>query len=186
MGAGLVIVDRDGVINRDSPHYIRSPEEWIPLPGSLEAIGLLTRRGYTVAVATNQSGLARGYFDRATLEAIHSRMRHAAGDFGGRIDRIAVCPHGPDDGCRCRKPAPGLLEELGRAYGVSLAAVPCIGDSARDLEAARAVGARPILVRTGNGAETEMALRRSGEDAEIFDDLLAAARRLVAEPGNPA
>jgi D-glycero-D-manno-heptose 1,7-bisphosphate phosphatase len=181
MSVRLVVLDRDGVINHDSKDLIKSPEEWRPVEGSLEAIGLLTGSGFTVAVATNQSGLARGYFSRETLEAIHGKMNAAVTSAGGRIDHIVYCPHGPDDGCDCRKPAPGLLLQLAAHYGVSLRDVPCVGDAQRDLDAAAAVGARGILVRTGKGLNTEASLRESGADAEVFDDLLAAARHLVSE-----
>lgn len=175
----LVVLDRDGTINRDSAAYIKNAAEWMPLPGSLEAIARLNRAGFTVAVASNQSGLARGLFDAAALERIHEKMQAAVRAAGGEIDRIVYCPHHPDAGCDCRKPAPGLLHRLAEHYGVALADVPVVGDSRRDLEAARAVGARPILVRTGNGQRTEAA----GEagDAEIYDDLCAAAEALSRE-----
>ncbi|MGB5622719.1 MAG: D-glycero-beta-D-manno-heptose 1,7-bisphosphate 7-phosphatase [Gammaproteobacteria bacterium] len=182
--ARLVILDRDGVINRDRTDFVKSPEEWVALPGSLEAIALLSRAGFTVAVATNQSGLGRGLFDRDTLEAVHEKMRFAAEESGGRIDIIAYCPHRPEDGCACRKPLPGLLSTIAGAYGVELAGVPCIGDSQRDLDAARAVGARAILVLTGNGEATSQALDE-GDDVEVFPDLLAATRCLLEGPGSP-
>jgi len=181
MAGRLVVLDRDGVINRDSPDFIKAPDEWIPLDGSLEAIARLTRAGYTVAVASNQSGLARGLFDKPALGAIHDKMLAAVAAAGGRIDRIEICPHGPDDGCDCRKPAPGLLYRLGRRYGIDMRGVACIGDSERDLAAASAVGARPILVRTGNGRRTEKLLREKGASVEAYDDLLAAADRLIRE-----
>lgn len=170
-GRGLVVLDRDGVLNRDSRDFVKSPDEWVPLPGSIEAAARLSRSGFTVAVATNQSGLARGYFDRRTLSAMHRKLRRLVERAGGRVDRIVVCPHGPDEGCRCRKPNPGLLERLGRHYRVPLDDVPVVGDSLRDLEAAAAVGARPILVRTGNGQRTEAALPPELSDTEVFDDL---------------
>ncbi|MFP4245242.1 MAG: D-glycero-beta-D-manno-heptose 1,7-bisphosphate 7-phosphatase [Ectothiorhodospira sp.] len=179
-GARLVILDRDGVINRDSPDYIKSPQEWIPLPGSLEAIARLTRAGWRVAVATNQSGLARGLFDAATLEAIHDRMRRAVEAAGGRIDCIHHCPHGPDDGCDCRKPRPGLLHRIADDLGVSLAGVPAVGDSARDLEAARAAGCRPLLVRTGNGERT-LARGALPPETQVFPGLAAVVEHLLAE-----
>jgi len=184
MPGRLIVLDRDGVINRDSAEFIKSPDEWIPIDGSVEAIALLTRGGYTVTVASNQSGLARGLFDKPTLDCINDRMRAAVADAGGRIDRIEYCPHGPDEGCDCRKPRPGLLLRLGRRYGVDLRGVACVGDSERDLEAAEAVGARPILVRSGNGRRTESARRARGADVEVYDDLLAAAKALVAEGGD--
>ncbi|HZD52287.1 MAG TPA: D-glycero-beta-D-manno-heptose 1,7-bisphosphate 7-phosphatase, partial [Woeseiaceae bacterium] len=152
--ARLVILDRDGVINFDSDEFIRTPTEWIPIPGSLEGIALLTRHGFTVTVATNQSGIGRRLYDRQALAAIHRKMRLAVSRAGGSVDRIAYCPHRPGAGCECRKPAIGLLVELARHYAVPLAGVPVIGDTERDLEAARVAGARPVLVLTGNGRRT--------------------------------
>lgn len=150
----LVILDRDGVINEDSDEYIKSPEEFVFLPGSLEAIARLNQAGYRVAVATNQSGLARGYFDLDGLNSMHAKLQRGLAAVGGHVDIIVYCPHGPDDGCSCRKPLPGLLTEIGRRLDMSLVGVPVVGDSLRDLEAARAVGATPILVRTGKGEHT--------------------------------
>lgn len=177
----LVVLDRDGVINHESDAFIKSPAEWRPLDGSLEAIAHFCRHGYTVAVASNQSGLGRGLFDRAALAAIHRKMRRAVAKAGGRIDRIVFCPHHPDDGCGCRKPAPGLLERLARHYRRELDGVPVIGDSARDLEAAAAIGARPILVLTGRGRATQQALTGRGQTIETYPDLRAAAAALVTE-----
>src|SRR5262245_15115916 len=151
----LVILDRDGVINFDSDAYIKNPDEWKPVPGSLKAIARLTQAGHHVVVATNQSGIGRGLFEMATLNAIHDKMHRAAGQAGGRIDAVFYCPHASEAGCDCRKPKPGLLEEIGRRFGTSLKDVPFIGDSLRDLECAVAVGARPILVLTGKGAKTQ-------------------------------
>lgn len=176
---GLLILDRDGVINRDSAEFVKNNDEFQPLPGSIEAIAELSNAGFTVAVASNQSGLARGLFDRNALRAMHRKLRRLVAGEGGRIDRIVVCPHGPDDGCDCRKPAPGLLLRLADHYGVSLDGAPAIGDSLRDLQAAEAAGARPILVRTGNGGKTEAALRGSLRSIEVFDDLAGAAHALV-------
>lgn len=178
---GLVILDRDGVINRDSREFVKATDEWIPLPGSVEAIAKLSRAGYTVTVASNQSGLARGLFDRRALRAMHRKLRKLVAAKGGRIDRIVVCPHGPDDGCDCRKPRPGLLRRLARHYNADLAATPVIGDSLRDLEAAAEVGARPILVRTGNGRKTAASLTGKLAAIEVFDDLAAAAAVLAKE-----
>lgn len=177
--ARLVVLDRDGVINIDSDAFIKSPAEWQPIEGSLEAIALLAQSGFTVAVASNQSGLARGLLNRAALDAIHRKMRRAARDAGGAIDRIVSCPHGPEDGCDCRKPAPGLLRRLEKHYGTPMRGVPVIGDSLRDLEAARAAGARPVLVLTGNGRRTREALREQRWRVETYADLLAAAKALV-------
>ena len=174
----LIILDRDGVINQDSPSYIKSPEEWKPIPGSLEAIALLNQAGYRVLVATNQSGVGRGLFEMATLNEIHDKMHRALGMLGGRIDGIFYCPHAQDAGCSCRKPKPGLLEEISRRFGVSLEGVPFIGDSLRDLQAATAVGAQPVLVLTGKGKTT----RKDGnlpEGTVIHDDLAAAVSSLL-------
>ena len=174
----LIILDRDGVINQDSPSYIKSPEEWKPIPGSLEAIALLNQAGYRVLVATNQSGVGRGLFEMATLNAIHDKMHRALGAIGGRIDGIFYCPHAHDAGCNCRKPKPGLLEEISRRFGVSLEGVPFIGDSLRDLQAAVTVGAQPVLVLTGKGKKT----RKDGnlpEGTVIHDNLAAAFSSLL-------
>ena len=174
----LVILDRDGVINHDSPAYIKNPGEWKPIAGSLEAIALLSQAGYRVLVATNQSGVGRGLFEMATLNAIHDKMHRALGLAGGRIDGIFYCPHSNDAGCSCRKPKPGLLEEIAHRFGVSLEGVPVIGDSLRDLQAAVAVGAQPILVLTGKGKKT----RKDGnlpEGTVVYDDLAAAVRSLL-------
>jgi len=178
---GLVILDRDGVINRDSREFVKTTDEWIPLPGSIQAIAELSRAGYTVTVASNQSGLARGLFDRNALRAMHRKFRKLVTAQGGHVDRIVVCPHGPDDGCDCRKPRPGLLHRLARYYDTELTGVPVIGDSLRDLQAAAAAGARPILVRTGNGRETAASLNAGLAATEVFDDLAMAAAALVKE-----
>jgi D-glycero-D-manno-heptose 1,7-bisphosphate phosphatase len=150
----LIILDRDGVINHDSVEYIKSPDEWKPIAGSLEAIARLNQDGYHVVVATNQSGIGRGLFEVAALNAIHDKMHKALGLVGGRIDAVFFCPHGQNDGCNCRKPKPGLLEDIAHRFNTELAGVPCIGDSLRDLQAAAAVEARPILVLTGKGKQT--------------------------------
>jgi D-glycero-D-manno-heptose 1,7-bisphosphate phosphatase len=174
----LVILDRDGVINHDSAAYIKSPEEWKPIPGSLEAIALLNQAGYRVLVATNQSGVGRGLFDMATLNAIHDKMHRALGQAGGHVDGIFYCPHAQDAGCNCRKPRPGLLDEISHRFGVSLEGVPVIGDSLRDLQAAAAVGAQPVLVLTGKGKKT----RKDGDLPEgtvVHDDLAEAVRSLL-------
>ncbi|RCX32837.1 D-glycero-beta-D-manno-heptose 1,7-bisphosphate 7-phosphatase [Thioalbus denitrificans] len=178
----LIILDRDGVINEDSDAYIKSPEEWVPIPGSLEAIARLNRAGWTVAVATNQSGVGRGLYDRATLDRIHARMNAALAAAGGRVDALYYCPHTPEDHCTCRKPLPGLLESIARHYGVSLAGVPAIGDSLRDLQAAVAVDARPILVRTGKGEQT-LTNPDLPPGTPVYPDLAAAVTGLLnSEP----
>ncbi|HEY8069056.1 MAG TPA: D-glycero-beta-D-manno-heptose 1,7-bisphosphate 7-phosphatase [Burkholderiales bacterium] len=174
----LVILDRDGTINQDSDQYIKSPLEWKPIPGSLEAIARLTQGGWRCVVATNQSGIARGLFDMATLNAIHAEMHRAVGQAGGRIDAIFFCPHAADSNCECRKPKPGLLREIGARFDTELQGVPMIGDSLRDVEAAAAVGAKPYLVLTGKGKKT----RDAGglpKQTEIFADLAAIAARLA-------
>ena len=174
----LVILDRDGTINQDSDQYIKSPAEWKPIPGSMEAIARLTQGGWRIVVATNQSGIARGLFDMATLNAIHGEMHRAVGQAGGRIDAIFFCPHAADSNCECRKPKPGLLREIGSRFDMELKGVPVIGDSLRDLEAAAAVGAQPYLVLTGKGRQT----RDAGglpKGTETFANLAAIAARLA-------
>jgi len=150
----LVILDRDGVVNHDSDAYIKSPEEWRPIPGSIEAIARLSKAGLRVAIATNQSAIARGLIEPSTLAAIHSRMQRAVQDAGGRIDAVFFCPHGPDDGCDCRKPRPGMVLEILRRFRVDPADALLAGDSLRDLQAANAAGVRAALVLTGNGRRT--------------------------------
>lgn len=174
----LVVLDRDGVINVDSPDYIKSAAEWQALPHSLEAIAKLTRAGFTVIVASNQSGLGRGLFDAAALEAIHKKMRHEVRRAGGEIAAIYFCPHSPDENCACRKPRPGLLQQIARDRQTTMQDVPVIGDSARDLEAARSVGARPILVLTGNGKKT---LASGDQVKEVFQNLDQAADALIGD-----
>lgn len=150
----LLILDRDGVINQDSEHYIKSLTEWISLPGSIEAIGRLSRAGFAVAVATNQSGLARGLFDRAELDAMHQHLTDLITAAGGKLLGIYVCPHGPDQQCDCRKPKPGLIHQITHASGFSAEGAFIVGDSRRDLEAGLACGCQPVLVRTGKGEQT--------------------------------
>ena len=174
----LVILDRDGVINYDSEHYIKSPAEWKPLPGSLEAIAKLTQAGYRVVVATNQSGIGRGLFDMDTLNAIHNKMHRAAQVLGGRIDAVFYCPHPADSSCNCRKPRPGMLERLGGCFNVDLAGVPSVGDSLRDLVASAAVGAQPMLVLTGKGEKTK-AENKLPEGTLVFNDLAAAVEHIL-------
>ncbi|HUF81957.1 MAG TPA: D-glycero-beta-D-manno-heptose 1,7-bisphosphate 7-phosphatase [Burkholderiales bacterium] len=174
----LVILDRDGVINFDSRAYIRSADEWRPIPGSLDAIAQLTQSGYHVAVATNQAGVGRGLIEMATLNAIHDKMHRAVGQAGGRIDAVFFCPHAQEANCLCRKPKGGLYEDIGRRFGTSLKDVPCIGDAQRDLEAAAAVGGQPMLVLTGKGEKT----RREGQlppGTLVFKNLAEAVKSLV-------
>ncbi|HET7370018.1 MAG TPA: D-glycero-beta-D-manno-heptose 1,7-bisphosphate 7-phosphatase [Gammaproteobacteria bacterium] len=174
----LVILDRDGVINHDSPDYIKNADEWHPVPGSLDAIARFTQAGWRVAIATNQAGIARGLFTQAALDGIHARMLAAIEAAGGRIDTLVYCPHRPEDHCDCRKPAPGLLREIGRRLNIELDGVPFIGDTLKDINAARAVGARPLLVRTGQGEATFAALN-DAPDVAVFADLAAAATHLT-------
>ncbi|MBC7732436.1 MAG: D-glycero-beta-D-manno-heptose 1,7-bisphosphate 7-phosphatase, partial [Bacteriovorax sp.] len=148
----LIILDRDGTINEDRDDYVKSPEEWVPIPGALDAIARLNHAGWRTVVATNQSGLGRGLFDMSALNAMHVKMNQLLAKQGGRIDAVFFCPHAPADACHCRKPLPGLFEQIGERFGVNLAEVPVVGDSLRDLQAGMAVGCRPHLVRTGKGA----------------------------------
>jgi len=174
----LVVLDRDGTINHDSDQYIKSPAEWKPIKGSLEAIARLTQAGFRVVVATNQSGLARGLFDMAALNAIHDVLQRAVHQAGGRIDAIFFCPHADESGCECRKPRPGMLLEIGKRLNVPMEGVPMVGDSLRDLQAAAAAGARPVLVLTGRGRKT----RDEGglpPGTAIFDNLAAFAEHLA-------
>ena len=148
----LVILDRDGTINAESVEFIKSPEEWMPLPGALEAIARLNHAGWHVVVASNQSGLGRGLFDMASLNAMHAKLHKMLAAVGGRIDAVFYCPHTPDDKCHCRKPEPGLFEQIGERYGIDLKGVPVVGDALRDVVAGVAAGCEPHLVLTGNGA----------------------------------
>ena len=177
----LVILDRDGVINHDSPSYIKSPDEWKPIPRSLDTIARLTQADYRVVVATNQAGVGRGLIEMATLNAIHDKMHRAVGQAGGRIDAVFYCPHAMEANCSCRKPKPGLLEDIGRRFNTSLQDVPCIGDALRDLQAAQAVGAQPILVLTGKGAQTQ---REGGlpPSTRVYADLADAVRSFIKSP----
>jgi D-glycero-D-manno-heptose 1,7-bisphosphate phosphatase len=174
----LIILDRDGVINYDSEQFIKSPDEWKPIPGSLEAIARLSQADYHVVVATNQSGVGRGLFDMPTLNAIHDRMLKAVAHAGGRIDAIFFCPHAAEANCNCRKPRSGMIEEIAARYNVDLKDVPAVGDSLRDLEAAAQLGAQPILVLTGKGAQTQA---RGGlpENTLVYADLAEAVAALV-------
>ncbi len=175
----LIILDRDGVINYEREQFIKSPDEWRPIPGSLEAIARLNHAGFRVVVATNQSGLGRRLLDTATLISIHEKLHKALAQVGGRIDAVFFCPHTADANCDCRKPKPGMLADIGRRFGVELTGVPCIGDSLRDLQAAEACGAQPILVLTGKGEKT---LRDGNfpKNTIIFPDLAFAATALLA------
>lgn len=173
----LIILDRDGVINQDSDAYIKSLEEWQPLPGAIDAIARLSRAGWTIAIATNQSGLARGYFSRATLDAMHARLQQLVAEQGGKVDLIRYCPHGPDDACDCRKPKAGLFHQIAQHFACDLGAVPTVGDSLRDLQAGVSVGCTPYLVLTGKGRNT--ADKPLPPGTQIFADLAAVADHLL-------
>jgi D-glycero-D-manno-heptose 1,7-bisphosphate phosphatase len=182
----LIILDRDGVINEDSDAYIKSPAEWRPIEGSLQAIARLNRAGFRVYIATNQSGLARGLFSIETLHEIHHKMLDELKRLGGSVEAILFCPHGPDNHCDCRKPKPGLYQEIARRTNQSLEDIPVVGDSLRDIQAARAVNARPILVRTGKGSRTERMNADALEDIEVYEDLAGMVDSLITEHGQTA
>ncbi|MFI8482213.1 D-glycero-beta-D-manno-heptose 1,7-bisphosphate 7-phosphatase [Pseudomonas sp. NPDC078700] len=173
----LLILDRDGVINHDSDAYIKSVEEWIPIPSSITAIADLSKAGWTIAVATNQSGIGRGYYGMAELDAMHQRMRQLVAEQGGEIGLIMYCPHGPDEGCNCRKPKPGMLHSIAEHYAVELKGVWFVGDSSGDLQAATNVDCQPVLVKTGKGERT--LAKGLPANTLIFDDLAAVARQLL-------
>lgn len=177
----LVILDRDGVINHDSTHYIKSPEECVFIPGSIKAIARLCKAQYTVAIATNQSGIARGFFSQETLDVIHYKIIHAIQQAGGHIDSIAYCPHHPDEGCVCRKPLPLLLQQVASKAGMPLSAAYMIGDSWCDMAAALAAGATPLLVRTGNGCKTLQEHRDDMAFISVFDNLEHAAAWIIEQ-----
>lgn len=183
----LIILDRDGVINQDSDAFIKSPAEWIPIPGSLEAIARLNQAGYRVVVATNQSGVARGLFNILTLNAIHQKLHTAAQQVGAEVDAIFFCPHAAAEDCDCRKPRPGMLHTIARRFDTSLKGVPTVGDSLRDLQAGFMVGCVPYLVLTGKGQITQAkgglppGTRTFANLSEVVDALLTGAV-LAAEP----
>lgn len=178
-----IILDRDGVINIDSTLYIKSPAEWKPIEGSLEAIARLNQAGYRVIVATNQSGIGRGLFDMDTLNAMHEKMHKHLAAVGGRIDAIFYCPHTADEKCDCRKPKPGMFERIAQVYNMDLKDVPTVGDSLRDLQAGSAAGCTPMLVRTGKGAKTE-AEGNLPKGTTVYGNLAAAVDALLGSAGN--
>jgi len=175
----LVILDRDGVINVDSDQFIKTPEEWKPIPGSLDAIARLNHAGYRVVVASNQSGIGRGLFDMAALNAINEKMYKALAQVGGRIDALFYCPHPAEANCTCRKPKPGMFEDIARRFNISLSGVASIGDSLRDMQAASAAGAQPVLVLTGKGVKTQAA-GGLPERTKVHQDLAEAVRAIIA------
>ena len=174
----LIVLDRDGVINFDSDRFIKTPEEWRPIPGSLDAIALLNQRGYRVVVATNQSGIGRGLLDMTAFNAINDKMTRLLAQVGGRIDAVFYCPHAADADCDCRKPRAGMLREIGRRFNSDLKGVPAVGDALRDLQAAHDVGAAPILVTTGKGKVT-LEEGNLPPQTQVFDDLSEVARHLA-------
>lgn len=177
----LVILDRDGVINYDSDNYIKSVDEFVTLPGSVEAIAKLKQAGYTVAIATNQSGIARGYYDIATLDAMHQKLADELSTFNTSVDLITYCPHGPDDQCNCRKPKPGMMHQIAAHFDLKIdATVYVIGDSLRDIDAGIAVGATPVLVKTGKGERT-IAKGLPFDGIAIYDDLSSFVNQLLQE-----
>ena len=188
MQTKLVILDRDGTINHDSDEYVKSADEWIPMPGALEAIARLNHAGWHVVVASNQSGLGRGLFDVAALNAKHTKMHKLLAAAGGRIDAVFYCPHSPEETCNCRKPQPGLFEQIGERYGMDLKGVHTVGDTLRDLQAGAAAGCRPHLVLTGKGEKLKgQALPIDyPEGTLVHDDLGGFADWLLAQPdANP-
>lgn len=175
-----LVLDRDGVLNAEAPArgYVTSPEQWRWIPGALDALALLARAGYRVSIATNQSGVGRGLMTRQDLDAVHARMTREARDAGGRIDAVFACLHAPDDGCDCRKPAPGLIDAAVAASGIARMQTLVVGDDRRDVESARRAGVSAVLVRTGKGAASAAALSQEG--VRVYDDLHALARALIA------
>ncbi|HEY7884567.1 MAG TPA: D-glycero-beta-D-manno-heptose 1,7-bisphosphate 7-phosphatase [Cellvibrionaceae bacterium] len=184
----LVILDRDGVINQDNGDFIRTVDAWIPIPGSIEAIAELHGAGFTVVIATNQSGLARGHFDLDDLEAMHAKLTELVEAAGAELGGIFYCPHGPDDGCKCRKPLPGLIDAIEAEFNTAAVGAPLIGDTLRDLQAGAAKGCKLMLVKTGNGEQTLTQLDTSEQGyfledmaVQVSDNLAAAARTIIAE-----
>ncbi|MES2298922.1 MAG: D-glycero-beta-D-manno-heptose 1,7-bisphosphate 7-phosphatase [Pseudomonadota bacterium] len=174
----IIILDRDGVINHDSPDFIKSPAEWVPIPGSLEAIARLNQAGFRVVVASNQSGIARELFDMSALNTIHQKMHSHAQQVGASIDAVFFCPHAAVDNCDCRKPKSGMFEEISRRYKISLKGVPTVGDSLRDLQAGFVSGCVPHLVLTGKGQKTH---QTGGlpPGTQVFPDLAAMVTSLL-------
>ena len=174
----LIILDRDGVINQDSADFIKNPNEWIPIPDSLESIARLNQHGFSVIIATNQSGIGRGLFDIETMNAINKKMLDFLAQVGGHIDAIFYCPHTEDARCKCRKPKSGMLDEISTRFDTSLKNIPAVGDATRDLEAYEAVGAQPILVKTGKGEETFIN-KAYPKNTWIFNNLSQAVDKIL-------
>lgn len=179
----IVILDRDGVINHESAEYVKSAEEWHPIPGSLEAIAALSARGWQVVIATNQSGIGRGYYDEDALNAMHQKMHDLLAPLGGQVQEVYYCPHHPEAGCHCRKPKVGLVKQISEDFGLPFPfsePLPFVGDSYRDLEAAYHSGCIPVLVLTGNGNKTLKKLEQENNDmlpfVKVYPDLFAAVQ----------
>lgn len=177
----FIVLDRDGVINADSDDYIRSVYEWVPIPGSIDAIANLTHAGYRIAIVTNQSGISRGYYDLGSLNAMHRKLRDLVSLRGGSIEMILFCPHLPEDNCTCRKPLPGLLKQLEARTGIMLIGSPFIGDSLTDIQLAKQVGMEPILVKTGKGLMALASGREELDGVEVYNDLQAASEKFVRQ-----
>lgn len=176
----LIILDRDGVINEDSNDFIKSVDEWIPIPGSIEAIAALSAAGYTIVVATNQSGIARKYFDEYELAAMHQKMCLLVEEAGGEISGVFFCPHGPEEGCECRKPGLGLIKQIETEFGMSAEDAPFVGDTAKDILVAKLAGCRPVLVKTGKGTVTLTQITAAElAGVEIFETLEDFANKLL-------
>ncbi len=176
----FIILDRDGVINQDSDNYIKSPQEWIPIAGSLEAISQLNKAGYRIAIATNQSGVGRGYYDLATLEAMHYKMQDLLTPLGGHIDHIEFCPHTPDDHCECRKPKAGMLNKIAKKYALNPQDIVMVGDTMGDYQAANKAEMSFVLVKTGKGERT-LATRQLPQDTPVYANLAAYVSELFKE-----
>ena len=174
----VIVLDRDGVINEDSDQYIKSPEEWVPIAGSLEAIARLNQAGFVVIIATNQSGIARGYYDALTLQRIHDKMYRLLAVMGAKVDAVFYCPHGPKDNCECRKPRSGLFKKIQRSLSCNLDQSFAIGDSYRDIQAAQQGGAKAILVKTGKGAQT-LSKQAHELTVPVFDNLAKAVNFIL-------
>jgi D-glycero-D-manno-heptose 1,7-bisphosphate phosphatase len=175
----FILLDRDGVINEDSDQFIKSPDEWQPIAGSLEAIALLNQHGFSIIVITNQSGIGRGLFDLMTLQAIHDKMRQRVLECGGQIDAIYFCPHTSDDNCLCRKPKPGLFESFAKEFSTDLTKLYSIGDSYRDIQASLTVNAKPVLVKTGKGLQTLKT--HPSLNIPVFENLYDAAQFIITQ-----
>jgi len=187
MNSPLIILDRDGVINHDSDEYIKSEDEWFPLAGSIDAISELSKSGFRVCVATNQSGLGRGLFDEFTLARMHELMISLVEEKGGSISGIFFCPHRPDEGCECRKPKPGLLNQIEEQFSCSVAGSWFVGDTEKDIDVALAKGCKPILVLTGKGTLTQSSMDPAIlAKVPVFDDLFSAAMFIIADHNNAA